>query len=615
MMLGSVDTISGANNQKKLESAVTRQLLIDSFSFKLNHLLEDGNDPYTLSGKFGHADVPTSNKRLYPRKIYEREIQKLQKKISEGKVYGELDHPDDGKTKLQRTAVLLKKLTINENGEVIGQIKILETSMGKELRAIVDGGGAIGISSRGYGSVRLNEDGYNVVQEDFNLMTFDPVADPAESSAYLEQDKPAAAVKEDEAELSGKKQDSASPAKNEPALGDENLDAKENTTDTVADAPNGNVSANEAEDLKDADEKKEAEKDVEAAKEDGKKDDDKAEEKKDEAKATDVKEDVEVESVKTESAVDIDSVIEAALENQRKNFEAQLLVTMKETKDKLRENVRTELFSEMMSDPSVAGSKDALDKVKSILRPYVLPEDISTTLDAKDKEISSLSENIKELETKYSSSLDQLKKMTEAAKEMGYSLYLERNLKGLEESEYKSLVESLGDYKKIETLSELKTRVSSSVKKSATLIEEKENRILALEESLNDSAFQAETLKEELENKMVECRNYAARTYLERKTSGNPYQIEIRKRFETIEEKTKQTADDLIDSYRNRRISESSDFAKVRNRLRKTGGFHVPEDLVENEVISTRPGIIEEKLDLGGNESLSLSDIKRLAGV
>ena len=170
---------------------MARQLLIDSIGFKLVHLQESeaGKGDYLFRGKFAQSDTPTANKRIYPRGLWERELGRLKQKIAEGKVFGELDHPEDGKTKLQRAAVLITDLSIDKQGQIIGGMKILNTSMGKEMKAIADGGGAIGVSSRGYGSVRMNEDGHSVVQDDFTLLTFDPVADPAEESAYPELER------------------------------------------------------------------------------------------------------------------------------------------------------------------------------------------------------------------------------------------------------------------------------------------------------------------------------------------------------------------------------------------------------------------------------------------
>jgi len=90
----------------------------------------------------------------------------------------------DGKTKLQRVSHVITNLQMNEDGQIIGELEVIDTPNGKTLAAIRNANCEIGVSSRGYGSVKVNEEGYDVVQEDFGLMTFDAVSDPAVTSSY-----------------------------------------------------------------------------------------------------------------------------------------------------------------------------------------------------------------------------------------------------------------------------------------------------------------------------------------------------------------------------------------------------------------------------------------------
>ena len=45
---------------------------------------------------------------------------------------------------------------------------------------------SLGVSSRGLGSVRLNKEGVNEVQDDFHLATVDIVADPSAPDAFVQ---------------------------------------------------------------------------------------------------------------------------------------------------------------------------------------------------------------------------------------------------------------------------------------------------------------------------------------------------------------------------------------------------------------------------------------------
>ena len=71
-----------------------------------------------------------------------------------------------------------------DGNKVMGKIQVLETPAGKTLRALVEGGCAIGISSRGTGSV-MEQGGKSIVQEDFELVCFDVVSEPSTPGAFM----------------------------------------------------------------------------------------------------------------------------------------------------------------------------------------------------------------------------------------------------------------------------------------------------------------------------------------------------------------------------------------------------------------------------------------------
>ena len=151
-------------------------------------LTEDKNTGKLVArGEFGRADVPTQNGRRYPRAIYEREVTKLQEDIAKRRVLMECDHPASGKSSLARAAALLTEATIDKDGIVRGAAELLDTPNGRILKALMQHGVEIGVSSRGFGSTKPSESGEGEdVCEDYNLKTWDFVADPAMKSAYPE---------------------------------------------------------------------------------------------------------------------------------------------------------------------------------------------------------------------------------------------------------------------------------------------------------------------------------------------------------------------------------------------------------------------------------------------
>ena len=67
---------------------------------------------------------------------------------------------------------------------VMGKCKVLNTPSGQILRALVESGVKIGISSRGMGSV-TERMGKTIVEDDFQLISFDIVSEPSTPNAFM----------------------------------------------------------------------------------------------------------------------------------------------------------------------------------------------------------------------------------------------------------------------------------------------------------------------------------------------------------------------------------------------------------------------------------------------
>ena len=143
-------------------------------------IVESENGCFRVEGVFQRSDVENANKRVYPRSIWERELneKRVSEAVSNRAMFGELDHPADGKTSLKRVAHLITSLSLGEDGQVTGAADILDTPNGQILKTLFESGAQVGISSRGSGSVQNG-----VVQEDFKLNTFDFVARPSTPGA------------------------------------------------------------------------------------------------------------------------------------------------------------------------------------------------------------------------------------------------------------------------------------------------------------------------------------------------------------------------------------------------------------------------------------------------
>jgi hypothetical protein len=162
-------------------------LLTDVFLIERLQIINEGTEGKTMRvrGVFQRAEESNSNGRIYPQTVLNKQLDKLQPLIEGRRLCGELDHPTNDTVKLSNASHLITKLEMKGN-EVIGEAEILNTPAGLTARALINGGVKIGISSRGMGTLSENSEGKKIVNEDFNLITFDLVADPSTRGAYPE---------------------------------------------------------------------------------------------------------------------------------------------------------------------------------------------------------------------------------------------------------------------------------------------------------------------------------------------------------------------------------------------------------------------------------------------
>lgn len=139
-----------------------------------------------IQGIFLQSNIKNRNGRLYPEEIMDKEVNRyIKESIEKNKAYGEGTHPDKPQINYDRIShriVSLKK----EGTNWIGKAIILDTPMGNIAKGILNGGGALGTSSRALGSLKMNNEGVNIVQNDFLLMTAgDLVTDPSGPDCWV----------------------------------------------------------------------------------------------------------------------------------------------------------------------------------------------------------------------------------------------------------------------------------------------------------------------------------------------------------------------------------------------------------------------------------------------
>lgn len=147
---------------------------------------KDGKKSLYIEGPFLVAEAVNRNGRKYLKETMEKEVVRYsQEYVAKNRAFGELGHPDTPNINLDRISHLT--VGLRQEGNVwIGKAKILETPMGNIARNLIEGGGQLGVSSRGMGSLK-SINGINVVQDDFRLATAaDIVADPSAPGAFVQ---------------------------------------------------------------------------------------------------------------------------------------------------------------------------------------------------------------------------------------------------------------------------------------------------------------------------------------------------------------------------------------------------------------------------------------------
>lgn len=137
---------------------------------------------FMLDGIFTEFNVENRNKRFYTAENFIPKMNLLlEKKALLGVLYGEFDHPDNFEVLGQRASHVIESLVYNEaENRIDGSIGILSNRIGSDVRAIINDGYPLFVSSRAAG---VTDGSGNVFLKE--LCTYDIVLDPGFASAKM----------------------------------------------------------------------------------------------------------------------------------------------------------------------------------------------------------------------------------------------------------------------------------------------------------------------------------------------------------------------------------------------------------------------------------------------
>jgi len=512
-------------------------------------------------GEFGHAANPTANGRRYCHVIWENNIERLRPNLESRKVLGELDHPTDGRTALQRASHVVTDIRL-EGDQVMGETEILDTAKGRDLKAILKAGVPVGISSRGYGSTKPGKDGIEEVQEDYKLVTFDFVAEPADPTAYPE-------VVFESAE-------SGASLMFEGVVLDEGVEV----VSEEEESPKGNVASTDS--------------DEPASKEVAEEDDD-----ADRPASTEAEEAIQaVEKVLKNSEGEV-----IAVEDLRREFANEIVQRI----GSMRKSVERQIRIELLADPEVAGARTALESIRKTLVPYVLPDDTKSVISEKDAEVAALKAQLEEAEERINAQEGVIESLANAAKEAGYKYHLECLLHE-DDGDVERVRTIVGDVLQYENPEALQESVENARSEMQTFRIEEEQFLRerrAKEEALQEKNVE---LARGLEKALVENKQLELRVYASERLQTHPHGAKIMRMLTRSGFQSEEHIDAIIEDFREpTRSPDELEDVRSRVRARLNGGR---EYLAEDRT-STRSNGVGNYNGLGA----SLAELKTLSGM
>ena len=161
--------------------------LITEFNEGATAVIEESNGKKNLyiEGIWAQAAKKNRNGRIYPSHILDREMNRyINEFVKTNRALGELNHPQSAKVNPDRASHRIVELHKDGN-DWYGKALVLGTSVGNTVRALIEGGTQLGVSTRGLGTVKTIG-GVNEIQEDYKLICADVVTDPSGIDCWVD---------------------------------------------------------------------------------------------------------------------------------------------------------------------------------------------------------------------------------------------------------------------------------------------------------------------------------------------------------------------------------------------------------------------------------------------
>ena len=167
----------------KLNLVVERPDLSDEFEYIEEETNKNSPSNLYIKGPYMMAEGVNRNNRLYPKEELVREVARYNEEmVVPGRAMGELNHPTSADVDLERAYHIVTEIT--QDGNVFyGKSKVLTTPCGQIVRALINDGVKVGMSTRALGT--LEEGRTHNTVKNMKLVAIDCVADPSYPKAFV----------------------------------------------------------------------------------------------------------------------------------------------------------------------------------------------------------------------------------------------------------------------------------------------------------------------------------------------------------------------------------------------------------------------------------------------
>jgi len=167
----------------KLNLVVERPDVSDEFEYIEEETNKNSPSNLYIKGPYMMAEGVNRNNRLYPKDELVREVARYNEEmVVPGRAMGELNHPTSADVDLERACHMVTEIT--QDGNVFyGKSKVLTTPCGQIVRALINDGVKVGMSSRALGT--LEEGSTHNTVKNMKLVAIDCVADPSYPKAFV----------------------------------------------------------------------------------------------------------------------------------------------------------------------------------------------------------------------------------------------------------------------------------------------------------------------------------------------------------------------------------------------------------------------------------------------